>query len=171
MRWVVLLLFATCCAPSSPLPTIPSRPCSYPRLPLRVALESDLSWEAVAYQRAFDTWEQALGVRVFEHGVGLGVDVVVLGGIDHPKPETMATAHRWRGFSGACVGMVVERRQMRSDEEAYIFAVHELGHLLGVGHAVQGRSFMSPILDVKLGEEWFELDEGSLLAARLGLGL
>jgi predicted Zn-dependent protease len=174
MRRVVLValaLLSTCCHPAR-IPARLSSSCFYPHLPLEIVLEAELSWQTSAYARAAQTWNTALGFEVFKVSDGLGgLDVVVVTGPPEEKPEVMATTQRDANERGECSSLIVIRHAMDSEEQAYVFAVHELGHALGVGHADLGRSFMSPSLDYTMGRRWYRLEEMDVARARGGLGL
>lgn len=93
------------------------------------------------YQRAFQTWQDALGRPVFAWARPMDdLDIGVTSGPPEPKPETMATTQR-RPIDGLCKSIILLRQPM-NEEQSYIFAVHELGHALGLDHNLDPSSFM-----------------------------
>jgi hypothetical protein len=122
----------------------------WPSMPLKVALDSDLSDYDDSLNEAFAFWERGVGDVMFVHANIEDADVVIVLG-SAGDPGLAATSHYIVG--GKLTATIEIRKPGDITEMLYVMA-HELGHVVDLAHDPNNTSIMnSTIEDVGILDE------------------
>lgn len=156
--WAVLLILLCSCLPSSrveSLPTTPTSDChSWNKFPIHVRLDTTALELRTEMNMAMLEWNEALGRQAFVWADGTTIEVnVEVGQLGTGFNQTE------KGYDGReCLqGAVYHTLRFRpglDEDELHAFALHELGHVLGLAHSLNEKSIMHWIVDASLMGKW-----------------
>lgn len=131
-------------------------------------------------REAMDTWESVCGVNFVEVADGGTVNVRIsyTPGVGRTDPSDGAggtTGDVWTWYSGNTIveqTLRLDRPDMTSEAKIYDTALHELGHVLGIGHSdISGTVLSGPPLTSYTNQPgWDDLTADDIAAARARWG-
>jgi hypothetical protein len=151
--YLALLLLTSCSFAVQRTLELPEGCTSWGRLPLSVAIDES----AVEYRddvnRGMKAWNDAMGRPAFTwvYVDEVAPDVIVVAG---PTGKVREKGHTGSECRGARVLSAVLLAPALDASAATAFATHELGHVLGLGHASNESSVMHATIDVDLMGQW-----------------